>query len=181
MKHQSRRVKKQYNKIDPNSERIIIEYMQQWINNGRVERDPFAQISKMIPYDSKKICHHWTNKLDPKLCLINSVPLTSHEKEYIFEWVKNHINSTNNKISWSLLQSNMEEKFGLLRSRNDLKNVWYSKKRKINKHTKNAIHIDRIDDVSTLLESYYLQPLYLLGIDDATNDMMILETFNYSE
>lgn len=115
------------------------------------------------------------------MCLVNSVPFTSYEKEYIFEWVKNHLNSNNKKISWRLLQTKMEEKFGLLRSRNDLKNIWYTRKRQIDNRAKNLIHFSSVESVSTLLENYTFQPLYLLAVDETTNDMTLLETFDYSE
>ncbi|CAB4427313.1 unnamed protein product [Rhizophagus irregularis] len=96
MEYQSESEKKQYNKIDPDSEKIIVDYMQKWINKGKIERNPFAQISKLIPYSAKKICHHWMNKMDPKLRLVKDVPFTLQEKEYIVEWKRQTTKRTKN-------------------------------------------------------------------------------------
>ncbi|CAB4493672.1 hypothetical protein RhiirA5_418250 [Rhizophagus irregularis] len=182
MNYQSER-EKRYNKIDSDSEKIIVDYMQKWINNGKVERDPFVQISKMIPHDPKKICHHWTNKLNPKLCLAKDVPITLHEKEYIFEWVENYLNSNNKPISWKLLQLKMKEKFGILRSRNDLKNVWNINKRKMIKRDNhvNIVSIPLFENYLAMNDyiSYFLQPPSYQETTELVASDMILETFNY--
>ncbi|RGB39436.1 hypothetical protein C1646_754484 [Rhizophagus diaphanus] len=189
MNYQSGRAKKKYNKFDSDSEKIIVDYMQKWINNGKVERNPFVQISKMIPHNAKKICHHWTNKLDPKLCLAQDVPITHHEKEYIFEWVENYLNSNNKPISWKLLQLKLKEKFGILRSRNDLKNIWNIRKRQMINSMKNDNHVN-IESVP-LIENYiamhdynnyiayFLQPTSYPETTELVASDMILDYYNY--
>ncbi|RIA82348.1 hypothetical protein C1645_835498 [Glomus cerebriforme] len=127
--------KKRTYKIDSDSEKIIIDYMDRWDKHGRVNRNRFVELSKMVPYTAKQICQHWWNKLDPRLN--TQTPFTRDEKEYIFEWVDVHLETSNKKISWKLLQMEMEEEFGMLRSRNDIKNIWYAKKRKLCRQAQN--------------------------------------------
>ncbi|CAB4393822.1 unnamed protein product [Rhizophagus irregularis] len=191
MEYQSESEKKQYNKIDPDSEKIIVDYMQKWINKGKIERNPFAQISKLIPYSAKKICHHWMNKMDPKLRLVKDVPFTLQEKEYIVEWVEDYLNSNNKIISWKLLQSKMKEKFGILRSRNDLKNIWYVKKRQTTKRTKNGnrVNIESVPSVPfvPLIENHFFMRNYVSyslqppSYPESVANVMIMENFNYFE
>lgn len=126
------------------------------------------------------------------MCLVRAVPFTPREKEYIFEWVENYLSSNNKKISWKLLQSKMKEKFGILRSRNDLKNIWYIKKRQMVKRMKNDNHVN-IESVPLFENyfsmhnyiSYFLQPPLYPGTSVATTESvasdMILENFNYFE
>ncbi|CAB4383276.1 unnamed protein product [Rhizophagus irregularis] len=129
-------------RIDPNNERIITLYMDKWSRYGRVNRSPFVELSKIIPHSPRQICHSWWNKLDPRLCLTIHVPFTHREKEYIYEWVEEYLSYNNNKkIPWKTLQSNIEKVFERLRSRNEIKNVWYSRKRRLNRQLKNLTEI----------------------------------------
>ncbi|GBC09362.1 hypothetical protein RclHR1_00880016 [Rhizophagus clarus] len=146
MDHKYNKRGKRTYKIDSDSEKIIIDYMQQWINKGRVDWNPFAQLSKMVPYSSKQIYHHWVNKLDPTLCLLSDMPLAPYEKEYIYEWVERQLNANIKKISWKALQTNMNKEFGRLRPQNDLKNTWYSKKRQLSNQEKNEVYSEGGND-----------------------------------
>ena len=62
------------------------------------------------------------------ICLVDRNPLV--KKDYICEWVKKYLETNDGDISWKLLQSEMETKFGKFRSRNDLKNIWNVNKRR---------------------------------------------------
>ncbi|CAB4382966.1 hypothetical protein RhiirA5_493154 [Rhizophagus irregularis] len=123
-------------KIDLDSEKIIIEHMQRYISGGKIDRKPLTQLSKIVPYNSKQIYNLWVNKLDPNLCLLSDIPIASYERDYIYEWVEQQIDANVKKISWKTLQTNMKEKFGKLRPRNDLKNIWSARK-KYKKNQKN--------------------------------------------
>ena len=61
------------------------------------------------------------------MCLDIFVPFASEEKEYIYQWVEEHLNTGTICIPWKLLQIKVEEKFKRLRSQDDLKNVWNEK------------------------------------------------------
>ncbi|CAG8681486.1 3157_t:CDS:2 [Rhizophagus irregularis] len=98
--------------------------MQRYISGGKIDRKPLTQLSKIVPYNSKQIYNLWVNKLDPNLCLLSDIPIASYERDYIYEWVEQQIDANVKKISWKTLQTNMKEKFGKLRPRNDLKNIW---------------------------------------------------------
>ncbi|CAB4383295.1 unnamed protein product [Rhizophagus irregularis] len=127
---------KKFNRINRASEGIILEYMMEWIDNGRPNRKPFAILSTKIPHTPKQICHHWTNKLDPRLCLSKKTPFSDNEKEYIFKWVKQHLKTSKKKVPWKVLQSKILEEFGKFRARNDIKNLWNLNRKKLDKQAK---------------------------------------------
>lgn len=70
-------------------------------------------------------------------------PLNESEKSFIIKWVENNQLSSNGKIRWKVLIKEIKYVFGKLRSENQVKNYWYSKKRKstnnINKSTKEKV------------------------------------------
>jgi hypothetical protein len=120
--------------------------------------------------------------------LVKDVPFTLQEKEYIVEWVEDYLNSNNKIISWKLLQSKMKEKFGILRSRNDLKNIWYVKKRQTTKRTKNGnrVNIESVPSVPfvPLIENHFFMRNYVsysLQPPSYPASVMIMENFNYFE
>ncbi|EXX60934.1 uncharacterized protein OCT59_003510 [Rhizophagus irregularis] len=130
--------KSKLNRIDPASEKIILKYM---LENGSSSSNPFAELSKLIPYSAKKIRQRWINNLDPHLIVHD--PLNESEKSFIIKWVENNQLSSNGKIRWKVLIKEIKYVFGKLRSENQVKNYWYSKKRKstnnINKSTKEKV------------------------------------------
>jgi hypothetical protein len=66
-------------------------------------------------------------------------PLNESEKSFIIKWVENNQLSSNGKIRWKVLIKEIKYVFGKLRSENQVKNYFYSKKRKstiINKSSK---------------------------------------------
>lgn len=121
--------------------------------------------------------------------LVKDVPFTLQEKEYIVEWVEDYLNSNNKIISWKLLQSKMKEKFGILRSRNDLKNIWYVKKRQTTKRTKNGnrVNIESVPSVPfvPLIENHFFMRNYVSyslqppSYPESVANVMIMENFNY--
>ncbi|GBB83967.1 hypothetical protein RclHR1_10600004 [Rhizophagus clarus] len=116
--------KNKLNRIDPASEKIILKYM---LENGSSSSNPFAELSKLVPYSAKKIRQRWINNLDPRLIVHG--PLNESEKSFIIKWVENN-QSSNGKIPWKLLIKEIKYVFGKVRSENQVKNYWYSKKRK---------------------------------------------------
>ncbi|GBB99976.1 hypothetical protein RclHR1_00370017 [Rhizophagus clarus] len=113
--------------------------MAQWASHGKLNRNPFVELSKIIPHSPKQICQHWWNKLDPRLILVNKVPFTNEEKEYIYGWVGDYLSLNKENIPWKTLQSKIEEEFGRFRSRNDIKNIWYSRERRLARQAKNIL------------------------------------------
>ncbi|CAG8645989.1 15057_t:CDS:2 [Funneliformis mosseae] len=109
------------------------------INYGSVEY-PFAALSKMIPYSPKQIADHWWNALDPR---ISKVPFSKEEKDFIYAWVEKY-SKPQDTIQWKDLQPIMEAKFGKFRSRNDLKNVWNAKKRRIKRINRVSSEVNSI-------------------------------------
>ncbi|CAI2172260.1 14956_t:CDS:2 [Funneliformis geosporum] len=96
------------------------------------EKIPFVQLSKIISNElvdlnPKQIAHHWRNNLDPRL---SKEQISDKEKSYIYSWVITN-QKTRSIIQWNELQTEMVTKFGKFRSRNDLKNIWYSRKRRL--------------------------------------------------
>ncbi|CAI2164207.1 6489_t:CDS:2 [Funneliformis geosporum] len=96
------------------------------------EQFPFAKLSKQfskeqITLKPKQISHRWRNILDPRL---SKESLSDKEKYYITSWVETQ-QKTRTIIQWSELQTEMAKcgKCGKFRSRNELKNFWFSKKR----------------------------------------------------
>ncbi|CAB4383772.1 hypothetical protein RhiirA5_430562 [Rhizophagus irregularis] len=122
-----------------NSERIIIDYMERWASHGRQNRNPFVELSKIIPHSPKQIYQHWWNKLDPRLCLVSNEPFSNEEKGYIYSWVEDYLSSNKKTIPWKTLQSKMEEEFRRFRSRNDIKNIWYSRERRLARQAANIL------------------------------------------
>jgi hypothetical protein len=53
----------------------------------------------------------------------------------------------NERISWKTLQSDMEQEFGRLRSRNDIKNIWNSRKRRLIRQSENVLDPLPLEDV----------------------------------
>src|SRR6266542_7013168 len=70
------------------------------------------------------------------ICLVDRNPLV--KKDYICEWVKKYLETNDGDISWKLLQSEMETKFGIKYSRNGLKNIWNADKRRSGRVGKDA-------------------------------------------
>ncbi|CAG8718966.1 1206_t:CDS:2 [Funneliformis mosseae] len=110
-------------KFDPDNEKIIVDYMKY---NGQV-KNPFAELSKIIPFKPKQISHHWWNVLDPR---IDQDPISDEEKDFIYRWVENAY-AQNSMIQWKVLKTEIQNEFGKFRTRNHLKNIWYSKERRL--------------------------------------------------
>ena len=72
------------------------------------------------------------------------MPLASDEREYIYQWVEEYLNNSTANIPWKTLQLRVEEKFGRLRSQNDLKNTG---KRKIERQTQNVLYYENEYDI----------------------------------
>ncbi|CAG8654108.1 3485_t:CDS:2 [Rhizophagus irregularis] len=100
-----------------NSERIIIDYMERWASHGRQNRNPFVEL----------------------ICLVSNEPFSNEEKGYIYSWVEDYLSSNKKTIPWKTLQSKMEEEFRRFRSRNDIKNIWYSRERRLARQAANIL------------------------------------------
>ncbi|CAG8625064.1 10842_t:CDS:2 [Funneliformis caledonium] len=99
------------------------------------ETIPFVRLSKLLSNEqvtlkAKQIAHHWRNNLDPRLC---KEPISDEEKTYIYSWVIPHQKACS-IIQWNELQNEIVTRFGKFRSRNDLKNIWYSRKRRLDRY-----------------------------------------------
>ncbi|RIA83072.1 hypothetical protein C1645_834367 [Glomus cerebriforme] len=146
--------KQRFNEED---DKIILARMEEL---GNV-RNPFVIIAQVLSnFTPKQICNRWRNYTNPKLC---RDPLRSDEKKFINDWIskrkpsmkaKSKINkplkakSDSGKIikrsrhkryekviEWKILIQDLKEKFGFLRSENDIKNYWYSNLRgEVEKH-----------------------------------------------
>ncbi|GET03660.1 hypothetical protein GLOIN_2v1781287 [Rhizophagus clarus] len=127
------------NKIDKNiredEKKIIRDYMKEWEEKGRVPKNPFVELAKKLKnrFNAKSICDYWWNILDPRL---DRSTYSKEEKDYICELGVEYLRNSNGPISWKDLQPKLETKFGKCRSRNSIKNVWNSYKRRINRTTK---------------------------------------------
>ncbi|PKB95715.1 hypothetical protein RhiirA5_436183, partial [Rhizophagus irregularis] len=73
---------------------------------------------------------YW-NILDPQL---DHSPFSQEEKKYICEWANKSYQD--GSPPWKDLQPKVQTKFGKFRSRNSLKNVWNSNKRRTERLTK---------------------------------------------
>ncbi|GES83872.1 hypothetical protein GLOIN_2v1477473 [Rhizophagus clarus] len=90
---------------------------------------PFVDLSRKIPQVYQRY------GLDPEFC---KTPFTDKEKMYIISWIENYLIS-NEKISWNSLQSDMNVVFDKLRSKNDIKNFWNSRKRRLISQAENVL------------------------------------------
>jgi hypothetical protein len=61
-------------------------------------------------------------------------PLSEAEKSFIVKWAEKH-QTPNNTIRWKILLKEIESVFGKLRSENQVKNFWYSEKKKEKKRS----------------------------------------------
>ena len=76
-------------------------------------------------------------------CLVDHSSYSQEEKNYIYEWVGEHLETKGGDIPWTTLQSKMETRFGKFRSRNGLKNIWNARKRlEARNKTKNRVKIE---------------------------------------
>jgi hypothetical protein len=120
------------------------------------------------------------------VCLVSAVPFTSREKEFIFEWVGDHLNSNKKTIPWKILQSKMKENFGILRSRNDIKNIWNTRRRQMDKHArKNVNHVNHVNNNTSIIttplfenyfptyNSYFFQPSSYPETADVTTESAV--------
>ncbi|GBC04144.1 hypothetical protein RclHR1_05530013 [Rhizophagus clarus] len=127
------------NKIDKNiredEKKIIIDYMTSWEGRERVPKNPFVELEKKLKnrFTAKSICDYWWNILDPRL---DRSTYSQEEKDYIYGLVVEYQRNNNGPISWKGLQPKVNTKFETFRSRNSIKNVWNSYKRRTNKTTK---------------------------------------------
>ncbi|CAB4383664.1 unnamed protein product [Rhizophagus irregularis] len=123
--------------ISEEGKKIILDYMKDWIKGGRKPSNPFKILAKKLKdscdqdYYSKAICDYYWNKLDPQL---DHSPYSPEEKNYICEWASKF--QENDNIQWKKLQPKVQTKFGKSRSRNSLKNVWCSNKRRTDRLAK---------------------------------------------
>ncbi|RIA81951.1 hypothetical protein C1645_809838 [Glomus cerebriforme] len=107
-------------------------------------------------YTSKQIRQRWISTLDPKL---HQKPLGEDEKSFIIQWVENN-RVPNSKIRWKPLISEIEKKFGKLRSENMVKNFWNLRNRKSgNKQQKNVNYDKNKKDIVSSLLPPLLRPL----------------------
>src|SRR6266496_3642787 len=91
-----------------------------------ITNDFFKKQKKFIIH--YKFSHQ--NIPDPN-CSFDCKPFTQKEKDYICEWVEDYLAINKSNISWKVLQSEVKNKFGVLRSQNDLKDIWNAKKRRL--------------------------------------------------
>ncbi|PKC02418.1 hypothetical protein RhiirA5_453918 [Rhizophagus irregularis] len=88
------------------------------VNEYKNEPNRYVMISKKIGkgFTSKQIRQRWLSHLDPSIC---HEEFNEDEKNYIIEWVKDYKNNnSSDKICWTKLISEMNSKFGKLRSEN---------------------------------------------------------------
>ncbi|RIA93048.1 hypothetical protein C1645_804318 [Glomus cerebriforme] len=91
------------------------------------QSNDYAEISKHIPpYTARQIRQFWTNQLDPRLCHDN---FEKEEIDFIIQWIEDNITSSGS-ISWIDLIDEVQRQFGKLRSKNKIKNFWYSLRRR---------------------------------------------------
>ncbi|CAB4408124.1 unnamed protein product [Rhizophagus irregularis] len=127
--------------ISEEGKKIILDYMKDWIKGGKKPSNPFKILAKKLKdssdydYNSKAICDYYWNKLDPRL---DHSAFSQEEKKYIFEFVEEYQRTNNGSMNppWKDLQPKVQTKFGKIRSRNSLKNVWNSNKRRTDRLTK---------------------------------------------
>ncbi|GBC03767.1 hypothetical protein RclHR1_05300008 [Rhizophagus clarus] len=99
-------------------------------------KNPYAEISKLIPHlSAKQICHQWNNELDPSL---NHDPLTEDERKVIDEWVDAN-READGTISWKFCQRDMKMRFNKYHSTNKIKNAWNSKHNRQKPYQKNVV------------------------------------------
>ncbi|PKC09938.1 hypothetical protein RhiirA5_472525 [Rhizophagus irregularis] len=67
-----------------------------------------------------------------------------NERSFINEWVEEYkiLNPSSKSISWKEFIPVMEEKFGKLRSENQIKNFWHTQERKKKRNTSQGINHD---------------------------------------
>ncbi|CAB5389360.1 unnamed protein product [Rhizophagus irregularis] len=127
-----------YKKINSDGNKTIKNYMAEWEKKGKIIKTPFVELSKKLKdehelnFESKAICDYWWNILDPRL---EHSPYSKEEKDHIYEWANKY--QENGNIQWTLLQAEMETKFGKFRARNELKNIWNVKKRQLEAKSSN--------------------------------------------
>ncbi|CAB4401875.1 hypothetical protein RhiirA5_426033 [Rhizophagus irregularis] len=121
---------------------IIINYMTKLKGSNR-KSCPFAMLSRKIPYSPNQILQHWCDKLDPKLC---KTSFNYNEKNYIINWVMKFLAENDKNISWKKLQSEMVNEFGILRSKRDMKNFWYARKRRQDRQKENVLDLQLLED-----------------------------------
>ncbi|CAB4408164.1 unnamed protein product [Rhizophagus irregularis] len=130
-----RKTNRLHTTIGEADKKIIVDYMEDW-KKERKPSNPFKELAKRLKNscgrdcNSKAICDYYWNKLDPRL---DHSPYSPEEKNYICEWASK---CQDGDKPWKDLQPKMEEKFGKFRSRNSLKNVWNSNKRRTDRLTK---------------------------------------------
>ncbi|RIA81064.1 hypothetical protein C1645_837569 [Glomus cerebriforme] len=118
-------------------------------------------------YTSKKIRQRWISTLDPKF---HHKPLNEDEKSFIIQWVENNKTPDDPKIHWKILISEIEKKFGKLRSENMVKNFWNLRNRKSgNKQHKNINYDKNKKDIV----SPPLPPLHPLEDNISTNAKLL--------
>ncbi|CAB4383608.1 unnamed protein product [Rhizophagus irregularis] len=157
--------------ISEEGKKIILDYMKEWIKGGRKPSNPFKILAKNLKdscdydYNSKAICDYYWNKLDPQL---DHSPYSPEEKNYICEWASKF--QENDNIQWKKLQPKVQTKFGKSRSRNSLKNVWNSNKRRTERLAKEVKRNDQlafpINESGTYTKQEKLELRYLLNDED---------------
>ncbi|CAB4422129.1 unnamed protein product [Rhizophagus irregularis] len=103
----------------------------------------YALISEKMGdrFTAKKINQRYKNKVNP---LLRDDPFNDNEKSFINKWVKDYkiLNPSSKSISWKEFIPVMEEKFGKLRSENQIKNFWHTQERKKKRNTSQGINHD---------------------------------------
>ncbi|CAG8462034.1 8722_t:CDS:2 [Funneliformis caledonium] len=111
--------------FDELSDDIILDCMRE-LEKGGNTRSPFVRIAEVLPqYKARQICHRYRNNLDSRIC---QGPLSDYEKEFVTHWVETNQTSSGT-IRWKCLVHEIHLRYGILRSRNKLKNFWYSRKK----------------------------------------------------
>lgn len=64
------------------------------------------------------------------IILVDHSSFSPEEKNYIYDLIVEYLRTNNGPISWKVLQYKLKEKFGKFCSRNSIKNVWNSNKRR---------------------------------------------------
>jgi hypothetical protein len=62
--------------------------------------------------------------------LVDKAPFSPEEKKYIYELAEEYQRTNEGNIPWKEFQLKVKKKFGKLRSRNSIKNIWNSNKRR---------------------------------------------------
>ncbi|CAI2163167.1 1665_t:CDS:10 [Funneliformis geosporum] len=106
----------------------IIQDCMRELERGENTRNPFARIAEVLPqYKARQICHRYRNKIDSRIC---QDPLNESEKQFVIRWIEtNQTSSGSGTIHWKSLVLELKIQCGILRSRNKLKNFWYSRKK----------------------------------------------------